>query len=420
MNHALDLWLYGTRAATVTSRDDRLHLTWSDAAVERWGVGSRVASHLLPLATTTDGAHPARVRAWLEGLLPEGRTRTAMAVEHRLDPDDTLGILGVYGKDTAGALVFVDEGAPDPATTAHLEPIDRTQVAEMLRHSAATGTADSRLDSLTSLAGMEPKVALARHADGWARVRAGAASTHIIKLSRPAQSPTHDLIDTEAASLDLARRIGLTTVDATIEQFDDVRAIVVSRYDRVVSDGPTGRIHQEDLAQALGISTSDPERKFQRGRALPSYAAAARVLTDGGARTDDLLRLVTFTVAIGNTDAHAKNHSFVRHPDGARLNLAPAYDISMHEHTTVSSGRLALEVSGKDAIATITAEDLAGEGRSWGMAPRRAQRVVAQTVEAIADALAVVDRDAHPGVSPAAWENVQQRVGRLAGQLARL
>ena len=413
MSTALDVWLYGTRAGTVTSGDGRLDLAWSDDAVARWGVGSRVASHLLPLATA-EGSNPARVRAWLEGLLPEGRARTAMAVEHRIDPDDTLGILGVYGKDTAGALVFVDEGAPDPATTAHLEPIDRAQVAAMLRQSASSGTADSRLDSLTSLAGMEPKVALAWHDGGWARVRAGAASTHIIKLSRSAQSPTRDLIDTEAASLDLARRIGLTSVDARIEQFDDVRAIVVSRYDRVVSDRPTERIHQEDLAQALGIDTSDPERKFQRGRALPSYAAAARVLTDGGARTDDLLRLVTFTVVVGNTDAHAKNHSFVRHPDGARLNLAPAYDVSMHEHTTVSSGRLALEVAGKDAITSITAADLATEGRSWGMAPRRAQRVVTQTVQAIDDALATIDRDAHPGVSAEAWANVEQRARTLS------
>ena len=85
----------------------------------------------------------------------------------------------------------------------------------------------------------------------------------------------------------------------------------------------------------------------------------------------------------------------------------------MHEHTSVSSGRLALEVAGKDAIASITAEDLADEGRSWGMAPRRAQRVVAQTVQAIDDALAVVDRDAHPGVSAAAWENVERRVRAL-------
>ena len=413
MSRALDIWLYGTAAATVTGRADRLDLSWHDAAVERWGTGSRVASHLLPL-DTTDGTHSARVRAWLEGLLPEGRTRTAMAVEHRIDPDDTLGILSVYGKDTAGALVFVDEGAPDPATTAHLEPVDRAQVAAMLRQSASYGTADSRLDSLTSLAGMEPKVALAWHDGGWARVRAGAASTHIIKLSRSAQSPTRDLIDTEAASLDLARRIGLTSVDARIEQFDDVRAIVVSRYDRVVSDRRTERIHQEDLAQALGIDTSDPERKFQRGRALPSYAAAARVLTDGGARTDDLLRLVTFTVVVGNTDAHAKNHSFVRHPDGARLNLAPAYDVSMHEHTTVSSGRLALEVAGKDAITSITADDLATEGRSWGMAPRRAQRVVTQTVQAIDDALATIDREAHPGVSAEAWANVEQRARTLS------
>ena len=126
------------------------------------------------------------------------------------------------------------------------------------------------------------------------------------------------------------------------------------------------------------------------------------------------------TVAIGNTDAHAKNHSFVRRPDGARLNLAPAHDVSMHEHTTVSCGRLALEVAGKDTIASIVVDDLVDEGRSWGMAPRRAQRVVAQNLQAIGDALADLDRGAQPGVPAEAWENVEQRLGRLAGQLPRL
>ncbi|WP_028046575.1 type II toxin-antitoxin system HipA family toxin [Cellulomonas sp. URHE0023] len=413
MNDVLDVWLYGTRAATVHPQRSGMSLTWSEEAVRRWGTGSRVVSHLLPIGTA-EGAQPARVRAWLEGLLPEGRARSAMAAEHRIDPDDTLAMLAVYGKDTAGAVVLVDEGAPDPATTGRLEPVDADEIAEMLTHAARHGGGGNRLDSLTSLAGMEPKVALARTAHGWARVRGGAPSTHILKLSRPDGSATRDLIDTEAAALDLARRVGLTSVQAGVERFAHVRAIVVQRYDRVADGGAVRRIHQEDLAQALGLSTADPDRKFQRGRALPSYSAAAAVLTDGGSTPDPLLRLATFTVLVGNTDAHAKNHSFLRHDDGARVDLAPAYDVSMHEHTGVSSGLLALDIAGRRAIAEITVDDLVAEGASWGLAPARALRVVRQTVDATAAALADIDRSAHPGVSMQAWAQVERRVQQLA------
>ena len=412
MTGALDVWIYGTRAATVRPQRSGMALTWSDEAVRRWGNGSRVVSHLLPIGTL-EGRQPARIRAWLEGLLPEGRARSTMAAEHRIDPDDTLAMLAVYGKDTAGAVVLVEEGAPDPATTGRLEPVDADEIAAMLTHAAQHGGGGERLDSLTSLAGMEPKVALARTPEGWARVRGGAPSTHILKLSRPDRSPTRDLIDTEAAALDLARRVGLTSVRASIERFADVRAIVVERYDRVTDGGSVRRVHQEDLAQALGLSTADPDRKFQRGRALPSYAAAAGVLTDGGSTPDPLLRLAAFTVIVGNTDAHAKNHSFVRHDDGARVDLAPAYDVSMHEHTGVSSGLLALDVAGRRAIAEITVEDLVAEGASWGLAPARARRVVGQTVEATVAALADVDRATHPGVSAQAWTQVERRAQQL-------
>ena len=410
---ALDVWLYGTLTATVRRDRSGLVLTWSDEAVRRWGTGSRVVSQLLPLATP-DGSQPARVRVWLEGLLPEGRARSAMAAEHRIDPDDTLAMLGVYGKDTAGAVVFVPEGSPDPGTTGQLEPVDDDEIAAMLTHAAQHGAGGNRLDSLTSLAGLEPKVALARTPGGWARVRGGAPSTHILKLSRPEASATGDLIDTEAAALDLGRRVGLTGVHASVERFGEVRAIVVERYDRVPDEnGRIERVHQEDLAQALGLSTADPERKFQRGRAFPSYRAAAGVLTDGGATPDALLRLVAFTVVIGNTDAHAKNHSFVRHADGAGVELAPAYDVSMHEHTSVSSGLLALDVAGRRAIGDITVEDLVAEGASWGLPAARARRAVTQTVEAMVAALAEIDRSVHPGVSVQAWTQVDRRVRQL-------
>ena len=419
----LDVWLDGVRVATVAPGPrgrGGIEVAWSGDALDRWGVGSRVLSQLLPLGTPA-GSHPARVRVWLEGLLPEGRARASMAREHRIDPDDTLAFLAVYGRDTAGAVVLVPAGSPDPATTARTEPLDRAGVAAMLRQAATHGADADRLDSLTSLAGMEPKIALARTPGGWARVRDGAASTHILKLSRPPGTATADLVDTEAAALDLARRLELTTVEAHVETFEDQRALVVSRFDRTTEDGaPVGRVHQEDLAQALGIATTDPDRKFQRGRSTPSYADAARVLTDGGATPDALLRLVTFTVVVGNTDAHAKNHAFVRHPDGARASLAPAYDVSMHLHSPASSGRLALDVDGYDDVRSVGARELVAEGRAWGLPARRAARVVTETLERTVAALEAVDRSRHPGVSDAAWSVVDARARALAGEAVSL
>lgn len=412
---ALDVWLYGLHVATVKPARTGVDLTWNDEAVARWGLGSRTVSQLLPIGVA-DKATPLRARVWLEGLLPEGGARSRLAIDSRIDPDDTLAFLSVYGKDTAGGLVFVDEGSPDASTIRHYEPVDDEAVAVMLHHAESRSAAADRSGlTSSSLAGMEPKIALARTPDGWARPLDGAPSTHIIKMSRPEGSATADLIDTEAASLHLARDVGLGSVEADVVHFAGTRALAVSRYDRVVRDDRTDRVHQEDLAQALGINTTDPDRKFQRGeRAMPSYRHAARVLEDGQSSPDRLLALAAFTVIVGNTDGHAKNHSFLRLPDDGRVELAPAYDISMHEHTNVSSGTLALKIAGESAIARITADDLVAEGQSWGMAPRRATRVVAEIVEAVRAALDTIDRDAHPGVSAHAWDVVTARARRLS------
>lgn len=423
MSVALDAWLYGTRVGTLTPgpRPGSVELSWTARARERWGIGSRVVSHLLPVPPSGAGTPPARVRVWLEGLLPEGALLTNLAVEAGVEPDDTLGFLAHYGRDTAGAVLFVPAGEP-PEREGSYAPVTDTEIGDMLRRAESRrGPRTDRHDSLTSLAGLEPKIALARAGTGaWLRCLDGAASTHILKLSRPESSPTWDVIDTEAAALDLARRIGLTTVDAEVATYGGARCIVVSRYDRVTQpDGRVERVHQEDAAQALGISTRDPGRKAQHGRALPSLAAIAEVLRAGGSEPDDLLRLTTFNLAVGNTDAHAKNISFVRYADGT-AQLAPAYDVAMHLHSPVASGVFAMDVRGARVMADLTADALVDEGVAWGIPRRRAVRAVAGTLDALSSALAAVDRGAHPGVGEQAWATVERRTNELAAQAAQL
>ncbi|MGO2180477.1 HipA N-terminal domain-containing protein, partial [Cellulosimicrobium funkei] len=104
----LTAWLYGTPVATLaltglrtTDGTPRVTLTWTTDALDRWGHDARVRSHLLPITPPDEPPpHPARVAAWLDGLLPEGRTRDAMAIDAGIDPDDALAFLVHYGHDT--------------------------------------------------------------------------------------------------------------------------------------------------------------------------------------------------------------------------------------------------------------------------------------------------------------------------------
>jgi len=404
----LDAWLYGTLVARVRStQPGRASLTFTSDALDRWGLNSPILSGLLPLSPSDPA--PPRVAAWLRGLLPEGRARLRLAVDAGVDPDDTVGFLAVYGLDTAGALVLVPQGG-DPDPGGHLEPLTDHDIARLLERAAVDGAADQ----LTSIAGLETKIVLTRTASGWASPVGRPPSTHIVKLSRPAASSAADLIDTEAAALDLARRCGLTDVEAHVVDFEDKRSLVVRRYDRTpADDGSVARIHQEDGAQILGLDTDDPERKFQWGRRLPSLHALARsLIAMGEPRPTGLLALTVFNLAVGNTDAHAKNVSVLHRADGSTA-LAPAYDIAMHGHPAGTTHRFAMDVAGRSDIETITATDLVAEGRTWGLTPTDAARTVRGTLEALDAALDEIDHGTHPGVSAEAWATVRTRTRRL-------
>lgn len=409
----LAVWLYGTRIANLyEDGNDKLALRWTDQAYERWGSGSRVMSNLLPLSVPTKAPHPTRVKVFVDGLLPEGHARTNYAVEGGLRPDDTFGLVARYGRDTAGALVFQPIDEPAPLRVGQYRPITEREVGQRLRdahkHAPGFGNAEGR-DSST-LAGLQPKITVHRADDGtWRACLDGAPSTWIVKVAQPLDGPSGDVVDTEVCSLDIARHAGLAAAHAEIHVFDGVRAIAVRRYDRVACPDGVHRVHQEDLAQALGLNTEDPLRKFQRGNRLPSLAHAAEVLRNGGSEPDDLLRLTTINYLLGNIDAHAKNISFLRHDDGTAI-LSPAYDIAMHTHHDDEQHRCALDINGKVHYSGIAVDDLVAEARGWGMPARRALRTVNDTVDATRAALDAIDPDDYPGVSAHALDTVRRRV----------
>jgi serine/threonine-protein kinase HipA len=400
----LEIWIYGTRTARL--QEDfagRISLEWTPEAEARWGRGGRVLSAKLPIATRPVDV---LVRNYLDGLLPEGDARVNQALTAGVAPDDTYALIRVYGRDTPGAAIFVPAGSADPTTVGRYEPLTSSAVAERLRRADEhlPSSLDRTVESST-LPGMVPKITLHRDGGQWFACKAGAPSTWILKRGGSTDSDIADVVDTEVACLALARQMGLTSIAAEVIDFGDIRAIAVSRYDR---DPDNSRVHQEDLAQATGLNTQDPNRKFQWGSRMPSLLDAAGVLRLDGGNPDRLLRLVTFSFLVGNTDMHAKNISFLRHADGS-VDLSPAYDIAMHLHHPRDNRRSALDVNGKFLIEELTIDDVVAEGEAWRLPARRSRRVVTETVRALADALAGIDRAEHPGVAPAAWSVVEQR-----------
>lgn len=125
--------------------------------------------------------------------------------------------------------------------------------------------------------------------------------------------------------MDALRRAGIAAARTEIVVAEEQRAIAVERYDRGVgADGAAGRIHQEDLCQALGF----PSRfKFQRNGG-PSAVDIAGLLTRVGTARDAqrFYDALVCNWLLAADDAHAKNYSLLL-SGGGEVALASLYDV---------------------------------------------------------------------------------------------
>lgn len=285
----------------------------------------------IPLAQPS---HPDSVVApWLWGLLPDDPAVVARWARHfdlsRAAPFTLLGTQ--IGADCPGAVRFARPDRVEQVIRARggVAWLTQDDVADILRELGRDSTSwlGANFSGQFSLAGVQAKTALLYQDGRWGRPSGGTPTTHILK---PAISGLagHDL--NEHLCLDAARRAGLGTVSSRIARFSDQSAIVVSRYDRYPKGKPGefGRIHQEDLCQALGVPAT---RKYQNEGGpgprdvaeLFRRAMSAAVAERAVRRFADAL---IWNWLICGTDAHAKNYSLLLHH--GEVELAPLYDVA--------------------------------------------------------------------------------------------
>ncbi len=301
MADRLAIWLYGTRVATVTEERRRLRLEYTVEALERFPGGTPLLSLVLPL--TNERFSNGVVRPFLDGLLPEGDSRRAIADDLHLRADDTFSLVRALGRDCAGALVIQpdDGSSPKEPSTQTAEPLTDEALANLVGNlrNVPLGV-DSRVR--ISLAGVQEKLLLTRMPDGkWGRPVDGTPSTHILKPEVRGYPRT---VENEAFCMRLAKHLGLSVADVETTSVGDRQLIVVARYDRIIdSSGAVIRVHQEDFCQATG---NPPDRKYQEDGG-PSLRHIADILQSTDPESlEALLRVLTLHVVVGNGDAHTR------------------------------------------------------------------------------------------------------------------
>lgn len=404
MSIALRVLLNGQHCGTVTQDDRgdtrfRYEPDYQDDANSSGGSGGRTVTPLslsMPLVLTE---HRKRVvLPFLDGLLPDSaEARRAIAERFGVNPANPVAILRHVGSDVAGALQFVAEG-DDPPEVAIERPeyraLSTVDVGVLLRQAIeryASGRLFGDPESVGrfSLAGAQPKVALARTSDGpWTMPSGSAASTHILK---PAVGGYRRLDVVEHLTLRTAALLGVDVAESSLEEIDGLPVFVTRRFDRVVSGDVVTRLHQEDLGQALAVP---PLKKYQRTDGGPGVADVARLLR-GLPRPHDraeaawaFYRGLLVNTVLACTDAHIKNYSVLL--DGDQVSLAPLYDMaSFAPYAQPGQAVLsAMKIGGEYRFDAIGEVQCLAAARTLGVDAGRAAEFVRHLRSHAADAAA--------------------------------
>jgi len=267
-----------------------------------------------------------KLPAFFSNLLPEGSNRTRLASHRGVDETEELELLAAAGFDLSGAV----EVRPPVEIPPHVLELHVTQHAMPLEPLAVA----TPIEEGFSIDGVQTKFSMVHDGRRYV-IRHGTAAGEFIAKLPSTKYP--DLVTNEATCYSLARAVGITTADAEVRSIAELDVpdaarqefsefLLVKRFDRFRrTDGSTGRIHFEELTQALGL---DPKQKYFR---LPAAMRALLEMLKASdaskqADFDEVFRRWTANALMGNTDAHSKNWGLL-YPTPLHCQLAPAYDL---------------------------------------------------------------------------------------------
>jgi serine/threonine-protein kinase HipA len=319
--------------------------------------GATPISLRLPLSP--DPYTGAVVANYFDNLLPDNQ-EIRERMQRALDSESTrpFDLLARAGRDCVGALQLLESRDLPNVRRVEAKRVSDSEIARILRDHRAQPLGMSHDDEFRiSIAGAQEKTAFLWHRGAWHRPRGATPTSHIFKLPIGViEAHGIDLtnsVENEWLCLQLAARFGLPVPDAKLETFEDVRVLVIERFDRKWSPDKKWlmRLPQEDLCQAFGLP---PGRKYEASGG-PGIADVMELLLQSLRPQEDRRAFFKACVVywlLAAIDGHAKNFSLMLQA-GGRCMLAPFYDV-LSAYPFASRGRirskdvkLAMAVAGK-------------------------------------------------------------------------
>jgi serine/threonine-protein kinase HipA len=285
----------------------------------------------LPL---TDKKHKGdSVYNYFENLLPDSKDiRKRIQAKFGAKTDKPFDLLSFIGKDCVGAIQLMTEQFDVDVKRIEATPLTEKEIAEALKNYKTLPLGMSKdKEFRISLAGAQEKIALLWHDEKWQRPTCTTPTTHIFKL--PIGMIEHsgidlsDSVENEWLCMEIIREFGLPVPNVRIEKFEDVKVLIVERFDRELAEDKSWIIRhpQEDMCQANGIA---PGLKYENDGG-PGIFTIMDLLKSSLQPEDDrkqFMRSVFLFWLLGAIDGHAKNFSIFLH-QGGRFRLTPLYDV---------------------------------------------------------------------------------------------
>lgn len=301
---------------------DRDWLTWEN---------TRPISLSMPL---TEIPYKGRVvDCYFDNLLPDSDLiRKRIQARFSVPSDNCFDLLSQIGADCIGALQLLTQSKMTSIKKIRANPISDNDIAKILKHyqTAPLGM-DRETDFRISIAGAQEKTALLWHQEQWCLPQGTTPTSHIIKLPigqiKHAGIDLSESVENEWLCLKILSAYNLPVNQARIVNFDDVKTLVVERFDRrwAKNDKWLMRLPQEDLCQALGVP---PGLKYESDGG-PDIQAIMKILLGSKEAMNDrekFMKTVFLFWVMGAIDGHAKNFSISIEPQG-RYQMTPLYDV---------------------------------------------------------------------------------------------
>jgi len=338
--------------------------------------------------------------AFFGNLLPEEDVRAQVALATGISAANDYKLLERFGGDVAGAVTLAPSGQKEGrAEPDDLQVLSAEKLDEILRQLPQRPLAvDEKGEVRMSLAGAQSKLPVVEVGDGFALPHGSKrATTHILK-PEPERFP--GLVANEFFCMRLAEEVGLNVAQVRrAKTTSGLSFLIVTRYDRDLSQEPIRRLHQEDFCQALGKLYVE-KYQHEGGPGVPEGMQLIDEVSTAPARDRQQLWLaLVFNVLIGNCDAHGKNYSLLY--DSPAPSLAPFYDLVSTAAYSELTTRLAMSIDGATHLEQVDRKAWEKLADQVGFASRFLDQRTVPFVEVVAAAAARLASEGEHAEPPA-------------------